>query len=348
MLLPDEFHPECCFLDSATYGLPLASALDELATLSRAWASGAYNPLNCDEAVARARGAFARMHGVGDGEVAIGHQVSPLVGIVAASLPRGARVLAAEGDFTSLLFPFLTAGCELISVPLDCLAESIDAGTDLVAVSAVQSANGRLADLDAIAAAARHHGALTLVDGTQACGWLPIDARQFSVLVTGGYKWLCHPRGTALMSVAPEVRERLVPLAAGWYAGEQPWESCYGTPLRLAADARRFDVSPAWFSWHVAAVTLEAFEQVGINRIHEHNLALAGRLRAGLGLEPHGSAIVSLDAGPEAAGRLAAAGVKASVRAGRVRLSCHLYNSDQDVDRALEALTTAAVQRPAA
>jgi selenocysteine lyase/cysteine desulfurase len=345
MLLPDEFHPECCFLDSATFGLPLASALEELATLTRAWASGTYDPLSCDEAVARARGAFARMHGVDDADIAIGHQVSPLVGVVAASLPRGARVLAAEGDFTSLLFPFLTAGCALTTVPLDRLAESIDGGTDLVAVSAVQSANGRLADLEAIAAAARHHGALSLVDGTQACGWLPIDAGQISVLVTGGYKWLCHPRGTALMSVAPEVRDRLVPLAAGWYAGEQPWESCYGTPLRLAGDARRFDVSPAWFSWHVAAAALEAFEGVGIDRIHAHDLALAGRLRAALGIEPHPSAIVSLDAGPEAAAQLAAAGVKASVRAGRVRLGCHLYNSERDIDRALEALAGSAAQR---
>jgi hypothetical protein len=49
-----------------------------------------------------------------------------------------------------------------------------------------------------------------------------------------------------------------------------------------------------------------------------------------------------------AAERLAEAGVKASVRAGRVRLSCHLYNTAQDIDRALEALTGAPAQRSAA
>ncbi|MGH2860423.1 MAG: aminotransferase class V-fold PLP-dependent enzyme [Solirubrobacteraceae bacterium] len=348
MLLRHEFRPECCFLDSATYGLPLASALEELAALTAAWAAGTYDPTDCDEAIARARGAFARMHGVAAADVAIGHQVSPFVGVVAASLPRGARVLAAEGDFTSLLFPFLAAGCELTTVALEQLAEAIDAGTDLVAVSAVQSANGRLADLDGIASAASHHGVMTLVDGTQACGWLPLDAGRFSALVAGGYKWLCHPRGTAFMTITPELRDRLVPLAAGWYAAEQPWESCYGTPLRLASDARRFDVSPAWFNWHVAATTLEAFQQLGVEQIHEHDVALAERLRAGLGLEPGRSAIVSLDAGPTAAERLAAAGVKASVRAGRVRLSCHLYNSDEDVERALEVLAGSAVQRSAA
>ena len=209
-----------------------------------------------------------------------------MVGLIAASLPPRARVLAAEGDFTSLLFPLLAAGCDVRTIPLERLADAVDSRTDLVAVSAVQSADGRLADLDAISSAAASYDALTLVDATQACGWIPLDAGRFSVVVTGGYKWLCHPRGTAFMTIAPELRDRIVPLAAGWYACEHPWDTCYGTPLRLASDARRFDVSPAWLSWHAAASTLELFEAVGLGRIHEHNLALANRLRTGLGLEP--------------------------------------------------------------
>jgi selenocysteine lyase/cysteine desulfurase len=224
-------------------------------------------------------------------------------------------------------------------VPLKQVAEAIDSRTNLVAVSAVQSADGRLADLDAIATAAAHHGALTLIDATQACGWLPLDAARFDVVVAGGYKWLCHPRGTAFMTVAPHLRHLLSPSAAGWYAAEDPWETCYGTPLRLATDARRFDVSPAWLNWHAAAAALELFEATGIERVHQHDVTLANRLRAGLGLEPGDSAIVSLAAGKAAGERLAGAGVKASVRAGRVRLSCHLYNDDSDIDHALEALS---------
>ena len=141
------------------------------------------------------------------------------------------------------------------------------------------------------------------------------------------------------MTIAPELRDRIVPLAAGWYAGEHPWDTCYGSPLRLASDARRFDVSPAWLSWHAAAVTLELFEAVGLGPIHEHNLALANRLRTGLGREQGDSAIVSVDAADEATERLASAGVKAAIRANRVRLSCHLYNDEEDVDRTLEVLS---------
>jgi len=118
-----------------------------------------------------------------------------------------------------------------------------------------------------------------------------------------------------------------------------PVQTIVPTPPRLASDARRFDVSPAWLSWHAAAATLELFETVGLGRIHEHNLGLANRLRTGLGLDPGDSAIVSLDAADEATERLSGAGVKASVRANRIRLSCHLYNGEEDVDRTLEVLT---------
>src|SRR4051812_13995823 len=218
----DRFAPALTHLDAATFGLPTNDARSALAQATAAWADGTYDPLTCDDAVARTRASFARLVGVHPGNVAIGHQVAPLVAIVAASLPARARVVAAEGDFTSLLFPLLAQGHDLVTVPLERLAEAIDARTDLVAVSAVQSADGRIADLDAIAAAAQHHGALTLVDATQGCGWLPLDASKFDILVAGGYKWLCHPRGTAFMTVRPARREDLTPIAAGWYSGEHP------------------------------------------------------------------------------------------------------------------------------
>lgn len=77
--------------------------------------------------------------------------------------------------------------------------------------------------------------------------------------------------------------------------------------------------------------------EVGVERIHAYDLALADRLRDGLGLPPSGSAIVIADH-PEAEQRLARAGIRAAVRAGRVRMACHLPATAADVDRALEAL----------
>ena len=108
----------------------------------------------------------------------------------------------------------------------------------------------------------------------------------------------------------------------------------------LAADARRLDISPAWFNWVATAPALDLIEHVGVEQIHAHNLALANRFRAGLGLPAADSAIVSVDV-PGAEEHLTAAGVRAAVRGGRLRASFHLYTTNADVDLALDALTRA-------
>ena len=197
--------------------------------------------------------------------------------------------------------------------------------------------SGEVADLDAIVAAAEHHGARTLLDATQACGWLPIDATRFGAVVCGGYKWLTAPRGTAWMAIADEWQDDVVPNAAGWYAGADVHASYFGPPLRLAADARRFDTSPAWFSWVGAQPALELLNRIGIAAVYEHDVALANRFRAGLGMEPSNSAIVSVQraAGPSGS---SGPGIVAALRGGRLRASWHLYNTDADVDAALDAL----------
>jgi selenocysteine lyase/cysteine desulfurase len=125
---------------------------------------------------------------------------------------------------------------------------------------------------------------------------------------------------------------------AGWWAGDDPHTSYYGPPLRLARDARRLDISPAWFTWVATAPALELIEQVGVEEIREYDVGLADRFREGLGLPASGSAIVSADV-PGAQERLEAAGVRAAVRGGRLRASFHLYTTEADVDLALSALT---------
>jgi selenocysteine lyase/cysteine desulfurase len=271
-------------------------------------------------------------------DVAVSGQVSSFTGLVALSLDRGARVVCAERDFTSVLWPFLVAGARVDTVPLEAVAEAIDGDTAVVAVSAVQSIDGRVADLDAIAAAAAHHGTLTCVDATQASGWLPLDAGRFDFVMASAYKWLLSPRGTSFMAVRPSAAERLRPHMAGWYAGDDPFDTNYDVPLRLASDASRFDLSPAWLSWVGAAPAIELLGEVGIETIHAHDVGLANRFRAGLGLEPGDSAIVVLVEGDELAARLRSAGVSVTVREGFIRFSFHLWNTDVDVDRALEAV----------
>jgi selenocysteine lyase/cysteine desulfurase len=344
-MTPDEarthFDAEVVYCNTATMGLPPRRTLAALESTLAHWRSGRSDAVGFDESVERARAAFAGLVAVDTGSVAIGSVVSPFVGLVAASLPRGSEVLVAEGEFTSVSFPFLAQvdrGIRVREVPLDRLAEGVRTSTTLVAVSAVQSSDGTLADLGAIRAATTDHEAQMLVDVTQAAGWLPVEAGRFDITVCGGYKWLLAPRGTSFMVLTEQAAAGLVPHAAGWYAGADRWDSIYGTPLRLAPDARRFDVSPAWHSWVGQAESLDLLRSLDPVALQAHCVGLANRFRLGVGLPPGDSAIVSLPVTPEAAGRLAAANVVASMRAGRLRLSFHLVNGTDDADVVAEAL----------
>jgi selenocysteine lyase/cysteine desulfurase len=332
--------PVTTYLNTASYGLPPRPAWEALQRALEDWRGGRTSYEHWDHDAERARAEFARMVGVPPEQVAIGANVSALAGLVAASLPDRARVVAPEIEFTSNLWPYLVQerrGVSVDTFPAGRLAEAIDGGVTAVAFSAAHSATGEVTDLEAVTAAAAHHGALTVLDATQACGWLPLDAGRFDFVICAGYKWLCSPRGTAFMAVRPERLADLTPHAAGWYAGEDPSSSFYGLPLRLAESARRLDLSPAWFSWVGTAPALELLNAIGIEAIHEHDLRLANAFRAGLGLEPSNSAIVCVDL-PGADERLAGEGVMAAVRKGQLRTSWHLYNTEEDVERVLEVL----------
>jgi selenocysteine lyase/cysteine desulfurase len=337
----DLWDAEPGYLNTASYGLPPRPAWDALQAALADWRAGRTSWEPWAESVGRARRAFARLVRADPADVVTAGTVSQLVGLVAAAVPDGATVLAPDIEFTSNLFPWLVhadRGVRVLTMPTGRLAEAVDRSTAVVAVSAVQSATGEVADLATIVAAARAHGALVVVDATQAIGWLPMDAADFDVLVVSGYKWLMAPRGTAFMVISPRLRELTRPQGASWFAGEDVHDSYYGPPLRLAGDARRYDQSPAWHCWVGAAAALDVVERIGVAAIGAHDVGLANRFLAGLGLPPSNSAIVSLDV-PGAAERLAAVGIRAATRAGSLRASFHAYTTTDDVDRAVAALT---------
>jgi selenocysteine lyase/cysteine desulfurase len=336
----EQWSPAGVYLNTASYGLPPRAGFDALQAALADWRAGRTSWEHWGDSTEGARAAFAAMVGVPASRVAVGATASEFVGLVAASLPHDARVLVPDVEFTSTLFPFLVQehrGLTVTTLPPAQLAEAIDARTDLVAFSAVQMTSGEVADLDAIVAAAEHHGTTTLVDATQACGWLPLRAGRFGALVCSAYKWLMAPRGTAFMVVGDTLQEAMTPHSAGWYAGEDPHASYFGPPLRLASDARRFDTSPAWFSWVGTQPALELVNRIGVDSVYAHDVALANRFRAGLDMPPSNSAIVCVDV-PDAAQRLQRAGIAAAVRGGRLRVSCHVYNDEAGVDAALTAI----------
>lgn len=315
--------------------MPPAVVADAVADGLAKWRSGQARPPDYDGYVATAREAWARLAGVAPANVATGASVSQLISLVAASLPAGSRVLVRANEFTSVTFPFVACGHEVTEVAAEELLSSMD-GQDLVAVSPVQSADGALLDLDALRRATAAAGTRVLLDVTQTLGWLPVELGWADWVVGGCYKWLLSPRGAAWLACRADTLELIRPAAANWYAAPDPWQGIYGLPLRLADEARRLDLSPVWFSQLGSAVALSWLAGLDLVKVREHCVGLADAVLAGLGLPPAGSAIISLDLTERQASGLAEAGVAASVRAGRTRLSFHLYNTVEDVDLVLD------------
>ncbi len=332
------FAPVSGYLNASTMGLPTIAVVEAMRDGLAQWQSGTASPVVYDEAVASARASYAVLVGLGVANVAVGPAASVFAGVVAASLPHGAHVLAITDDFTSMLFPFMVQeqrdrGIRVDLVPLEELAGAVTERTDMVVFSLAQSKNGALVDVDAVLEAAARAGARTFCDLTQAAGWYVVDAARFDLTICAAYKWLCQPRGTAYFTASNAEIARLTPVNAGWYAGESVWDSVYGPGMTLARDARRFDVSPSWLSWVGAAAAGPLFTQAPIATLGAHGIGLANEFRSRLGLDPGVTPVVSMpDLDGAKARACAAAGITIASRAQAVRIAFHLWNTTDDVD----------------
>lgn len=327
------------FLDTPTYGLPPRCVAEALRDGAHSWEQGRLEVGAFDEPMRASRAAYASLIGVDEGHVAMGSSVSSLIGLVASSIPDHSRVATLHGEFTSVTFPFAaqaSRGVTITELPRGRL-EDAASDFDVVAVSLVQSADGAVLDAERLRQTAAESDTVTVIDTTQALGWKNIELPWADVAVAASYKWLLGPRGVAWMSLSERMLDALVPHVANPFAGDDPWSSLYGLPLRLAHGARRFDSSPVWFSVLGAGISLPWLASLDRRTIEAHTLGLANRLRTELSLPPTNSAIVSIPTA-QAVAALQRAGIRASVRAGAVRVGFHLYNSEADLDRLLEAL----------
>ena len=329
------------FLNSPTYGLPPRFLIDALQDCISQWQAGTMEASSFDEPVRAGRAGYAALTGMPVDSVAMGGNVSAALGLVAAAIPDGSRVATLAGEFTSTTFPFAAhsgRGVTITELTADHLV-SAAADFDVVTASLVQSANGAVLDVDTLRKTLAGTETLTVIDLTQALGWKQVDVGWADVTAAAVYKWLLAPRGTAWMSLSDRVSRIMTPHAANWYAGEDPWQTIYGLPLRLADNARRFDASPAWFSALGAGLTLPWLASLDAAAVEAHAVGLANRVCAELGLPQQNSAIVSVPIA-EAADKLRVAGIRASTRAGAVRVGFHLYNTENDVDRLVDTLTS--------
>lgn len=352
------------YLNTATMCAGCAPARAAYERAVDRWSAGRFDWMEAERAGEDARAIFAQLVGARADEIAIVPAVSAAAGIVAANLPhaqRGENIVVAENEFTSNYFPWLLLrerGYEVRTVPaigdgpsLDAFGDVADGGTRLIAVSAVHSPTGYRADLAAFSRVAARSGAWLFVDACQAAGAVPLDVVRDGVdfLAAASHKFLLGSRGMGYLYVRRELLDRVRPILPGWKAARKPHESFYGPAMDLSPTASKLDTSLPWFAALADQAGLGVFRQFGIQALLERNAQLSRRLHDALGAqcaglrplpEAHRSMIVSVPVEDTDAvmTRLRAANVVASVRAGRVRLSAHFYNLEEEIDRVAELI----------
>ena len=320
--------------------------------------------------LARCRHAAARMIGADEDEIALLPNTSFGINLAALSLPleRGRRVLLSDREFPANVYPWMglerLRGARVDVLPADArgnpdearmLDEVARGDVGILAVSAVQFTSGWVADLEALGRACRAHGTWLVVDGIQALGQLPLDVRAcgVDVLAAGGHKWLCGPFGTGFTYVRREIIDQMEPHLVGWTAmrASADLERVLDYDYAFIEGARRFEVATQpWQDYAGLAESLELLLEADPARIRGHVLALQEPLAAWLA--ERGVEVVSDEARERRSGIFAfrpadaagahralhRAGVGCVLREGAVRLSPHLYNQPEDVERVMDVL----------
>ena len=203
-----------------------------------------------------------------------------------------------------------------------------------------------------IARLGHEHGAVVLADSYQAVGALELDVRTLGAdVVTGGtVKYLLGSAGLGFMWVRSSLSSSLLPTQTGWFADEDIFAMSIAD-YSPHASARRFDSgTPPVPSLYPGVAGMRVIAEAGVPQIEAHVRALVDRLLAGLdelgakvatarGEADYGPLICVVSTDPGAlVEALAGDSIVTSTRDSNLRISLHLYNAEEDVDRILAGL----------
>lgn len=308
------------------------------------------------------RGRVAAFLGATPRELALLPSTSTALAAVTESVRAEGRnrIVCADLDFPTLAYQWavkpefelvILRSPDGIRVAPEQFAEAVDERTLFLATSHVYFTTGYAHDLRTLAEIARDAGAYSLIDGYQGPGQVELSLPETGVdfYTSGPLKWLLGGPGLAYLYVRDELVERLEPRLTSWFATKNQFDFDL-EGFRYRDDARRFELgTPALPTVHTALGGQEIIDEVGIETIVRRNRRLTNRLiegarSAGFRLrlaEPDRRTsiiMIAHDDPPGAVRHLADEGVIVDYRPGFVRVSPHVYNTVEEIDRCVEVL----------
>ncbi|MFO0825364.1 MAG: aminotransferase class V-fold PLP-dependent enzyme [Gemmataceae bacterium] len=287
------------------------------------------------------------------------------ISVVAEGFPwqAGDNVVLAAEEYPANQYPWMnlrSRGVEVRAVAssgsrlnIDDIRAAMNDRTRVLTVSSVEFASGFRNNLAALGELCRERGVFFFVDAIQSLGVFPLDVQQLPIdaLSADGHKWMLGPEGAGFGYIRREWVERLHPFGVGAFSVVGGFEPSK-IDFTLKPHAGRYEGgAPNVPGITAFGASLELLLNAGIPAIQDRVLALTDYLcdRAlSLGFtvfssrEPgEKSGIVSLLhptlSAHEVMKRCRAAGVVVNNRANRVRVSPHAYNTEDEIDRFLDA-----------
>ncbi len=366
----DLFHlPEGATFLNCAYMAPLLKSVEEIGIQAIQRRRNLHTIKSDDffSDVLALRKEFAGLINTDASSIALIPSVSYGIANVLKNLPvrTGQNIILAGEQFPSNYYPWESLALReklslrLIDAPQEAenrgrkwnelLLDAIDESTCAVGISAAHWADGTLFDLMAIREKTAEVGAWLVIDGTQSVGALPFDVQEIQpdALICAGYKWLMGPYSMGLAYYGPAM-ENGQPVEENWinrldsedFQGLVNYTSEYQegamrysvgehsnfilVPMLLESIRTVRAISPEKIQAYTADISREAFSILKSSGFRIEEKGYRANHIVGVRLPEHADSATCANA-------LADAKIVASWRGNALRISPHVYNTEEDM-----------------
>jgi selenocysteine lyase/cysteine desulfurase len=356
---------EMTYLNTAAEGIPPLAVGEALPQYFRDKQLGMDGRLKHAEQWEAAKNAVANLYGLTAVEVSICSCSSEAFNLAALALHlrEGDEVVINDLDFPAGATPWLQPSCPATvkiwrhrqgALRVEDLIPLLGPHTRLVTTSLVSFFNGFMISLPAVVDAVRKHSpALLAVDVTQALGRIPLSLAGVDLIVSSTHKWILATHGGGLVGIPSAVADRWQVPAGGWFNLVDAFGSERFERAVSKAGAAGFTVGmPNYPAVYAIRAALDYILSVGVEAIDRAAWPLVRQCLEGVSklpidlLTPVDADMAGIfafrhPAAAEIHQRLHEQNIHIMSHAGRLRVAIHGYNTAEDIERFLRALTAA-------